>query len=239
MEKASNSLLVRLLLLSCIMLQAMVRLTGAADPDPLQDYCVADVGNSSNVFINGFPCKNPALVTSADFQSSVFRSEGAAVPVPALGLSISLATAASFPGLNTQGLSMSKIEFASKGGFVPPHVHPRASELILVVQGVFLAGFVDAKGTHFSSTLYPGDLFLFPRGLVHYQIALANSTTTPLAYSSYNSQNPGISLVASALFESTPPIPTTLLQNTFPTLTQAQALAIRLALVGIPFLPSS
>eukprot|EP00250_Pteridium_aquilinum_P015880 c22816_g2_i1 orf=1-492(-) len=164
MEKA---LLVSLLLFC--MQASMVSLTSAADPDPIQDYCVADLSNT-NLFINGLPCKNPASVTSADFKSSVFRGVGNTSN--ALGVALSFAAAATFPALNTQGLTLVKIDYAFTGGFVPPHVHPRASEVIVVLKGAVLVGFVDTSGNYFSSTLYAGDVFVFPRGLIHFQLGL-------------------------------------------------------------------
>nr|C0HJY2.1 RecName: Full=Peruvianin-1; AltName: Full=Peruvianin-I [Thevetia peruviana] len=36
-----------------------------ADPGPLQDFCLADL--NSPLFINGYPCRNPALAISDDF----------------------------------------------------------------------------------------------------------------------------------------------------------------------------
>ena len=41
----------------------------AADPDPLQDFCVADLSADATL-VNGFPCKPRSTVTAEDF---VFR----------------------------------------------------------------------------------------------------------------------------------------------------------------------
>jgi hypothetical protein len=41
----------------------------AADPDPLQDFCVADLSANAPL-VNGFPCKPRNTVTAEDF---VFR----------------------------------------------------------------------------------------------------------------------------------------------------------------------
>ncbi|KAI5058852.1 hypothetical protein GOP47_0027022, partial [Adiantum capillus-veneris] len=199
----------------------------AADPDPIVDHCVADLSNTT-VFFNGLPCKNPSTVSSADFHSSLFRGTGNTSNP--LGLAATLASAASFPALNTQGLAIVKIEYASTGGLVEPHVHPRASELIVVVQGTVLAGFIDTSGNYFSATLQAGDLFIFPRGLIHFSMNLPDSGQA-LAYASFNSQNPGLSNVAPALFASTPGIPNTLLEKTF-AIAEAQVLAIKKALVA-------
>lgn len=198
--------------------------TQAADPDPVQDYCVADLSNT-NVVINGLPCKSPSSVSSADFRSSLFRGTGN-VSNP-LGIAIAAAAGATFPALNTQGLTVIKIDYAKMGGFVPPHVHPRASEVVLVLEGAVLVGFIDTSGNYFSTTLYAGDLFVFPRGLIHFQLSLPSSIPS-LSFSSLNSQNPGLSLVASALFASTPGIPDIVLEKTF-AITEAQVEAIKMA----------
>eukprot|EP00249_Psilotum_nudum_P034344 c53297_g1_i1 orf=510-1244(+) len=192
-----------------------------SDPDPLQDFCVAET--SVSFFSNGLPCKNPAKVTSADFKSSILSTPGNTSN--ALGLAVTLAAGSTFPGLNTQGISVARIDLA-KGGLVPPHVHPRASEVIFVVKGAQLVGFVDTNNNLFSKTIYAGELFVFPRGLVHYQLSVADGPG--FSISSLNSQNPGLSLVATALFGSNPPIPNIVLEKTLH-LTEKQVTNIKQA----------
>ncbi len=48
----------------------------AADPDPLQDFCVADLSPNAIVHVNGFPCKDRANVTSKDFLYTGMRLAG-------------------------------------------------------------------------------------------------------------------------------------------------------------------
>ncbi|KAJ8549292.1 hypothetical protein K7X08_032999 [Anisodus acutangulus] len=45
-----------------------------------------------------------------------------------------IGTKAIIPGLNTLGISMARGDFAPSG-FSSPHVHPRASEMVLVLEG--------------------------------------------------------------------------------------------------------
>jgi hypothetical protein len=47
----------------------------AADPDPLQDFCVADFSPNAPR-VNGYPCKARANVTSKDFLFTGFRKAG-------------------------------------------------------------------------------------------------------------------------------------------------------------------
>jgi len=168
----------------------------AADEDPLQDFCVADT--ASGVVINGFPCKPAAKVWAGDFKSDALTKPGdtnnpnMAVVTPAF--------VAQFPGLNTLGIAAARIDFA-KGGINPPHTHPRATELLLVVKGELYVGFVSTNGTVntlFATTVKPGELFVFPRGLVHFQLNVGKGPA--LAFAALNSQNPGAQAIAPALF---------------------------------------
>ncbi|XP_024520773.1 germin-like protein subfamily 1 member 10 [Selaginella moellendorffii] len=56
----------------------------------------------------------------------------------------------------------------------------------------------------FAQMLYPGDLFVFPRGLVHFQLNVGKEPAVAMA--GFNSQNPGATQVAKAVFDSNPPI---------------------------------
>ena len=48
----------------------------AADPDPLQDFCVADFSKNTP-YVNGFPCKLQSKVTAAYFLFSGLWTAGA------------------------------------------------------------------------------------------------------------------------------------------------------------------
>ena len=199
------------------------QLVGATDEDPLQDFCVADA--NAAVTINGRTCKPSGYVTAQDFTSTLLRTPAAAATYDSYHTSgsngskaanVTLASVANFAGLNTQGLSIARIDFPPNGGLNPPHVHPRATEVLFLVQGTLTVGFVSTapNNTLFQTTLYPGDLFVFPRGLVHFQINL-DKKNRALAIAALNSQNPGLSQLAPALFAANPPLPGIVLQNTF------------------------
>ncbi|MCO5590418.1 hypothetical protein L7F22_044387 [Adiantum nelumboides] len=180
----------------------------AADEDPLQDFCVADV-NNTQITINGFICKPAGAVQSKDFASPLLRERGN--PNQALGVAVNLASAANFPALNTQGLSIARIDFQPKG-LNPPHVHPRATEVLFLAKGALVVGFVSTtNNTLFQQELKEGDLFVFPRGLSHFQLN-TDSHKPALAISALNSQNPGVSQLAAALFAANPPLPEEVLQ---------------------------
>jgi hypothetical protein len=70
MAKTSGSAapLMRMLLVA-LCVTAFLSAVNAADPDPLQDFCVADLSTNAPL-VNGFPCKPRSTVTAEDF---VFR----------------------------------------------------------------------------------------------------------------------------------------------------------------------
>nr|KAJ0185690.1 hypothetical protein LSAT_V11C900484220 [Lactuca sativa] len=78
------------------------------------------------------------------------------------------ATMAEFPALNGQSISYVVLQFPN-GTVNPPHIHPRASELLFVLMG---------------------DIFLFPKGLVHFQFN-SDSKNPALALSAFGSASAG------------------------------------------------
>ncbi|KAG9447349.1 hypothetical protein H6P81_013477 [Aristolochia fimbriata] len=171
------------------------RRTCFADSDAVQDVCPTANPAEKNIFINGFFCKNPAAVSAADFKSSSLSHVGNTDNF--LQSSVNLLTAADFAGLNTLGLSIARTDLAV-GGMVPLHSHPRASEMLFVRSGIVIAGFVDTNGRLFQNNLRAGDVLIFPRGLLHYQLNGGFELAT--AFSVLNSQNPGGVKVADTMF---------------------------------------
>ncbi|XP_022842683.1 germin-like protein subfamily 3 member 4 [Olea europaea var. sylvestris] len=182
MKNFGLSLGIAFLLCFCI----CTKLCCAGDVDNLHDICPTDT-KDQKIFINGFLCKNPANITASDFKSSLLNQGGDTDNF--YRSSMNIITAAEFPGLNTLGLSASRIDLEDDG-MVAPHVHPRASELMFVSTGVVVAGFVDSNNQVFQKILNEGDVFVFPRGLLHFcfNAGLENATI----FSVLNSQNPGL-----------------------------------------------
>ncbi|KAL5716251.1 hypothetical protein ACHQM5_017969 [Ranunculus cassubicifolius] len=197
---------------ACTLLIVAASTVLAYDPDLLQDFCVADL--TANESVNGFPCKNRTTVTADDF----FFAAGFNRPgntSNALGFAVTPATVLEFPGLNTLGISMVRIDFAPNGGLNPLHTHPRASELLVLLRGVLFVGFVTSNPENrlFSEIIYPGDLFVFPRTLIHFQLSIGRDPA--FALSGLNSQNPGVITIANAIFGTNPPIANPLLRRAF------------------------
>jgi quercetin dioxygenase-like cupin family protein len=197
------------LLVACAAFAMFVAVAFAADADPINDYCVGDL--KSSVMVNGLPCKAASMVQSSDFLFSGLRK--AADTNNPLGIAVTPGFAGvNYPALNSQGLALARFDYA-KGGLVPAHTHPRASEVLYVTKGELYVGFVDTAGKLFSATLKKGDVWLFPRGLVHFQLNVAGGRA--VSVSVLNGQNPGVQLMASALFGSTPAIKDEVLSKGF------------------------
>lgn len=108
------------------------------------------------------------------------------------------ATMAEFPALFGQSVSYAVLQFPS-GTVNPPHTHPRSAELLFLVGGTLEVGFVDTKNNLFNQTLQAGDLFVFPKGLVHYQYN-ADSQNSALAISAFGSASAGTVSIPATLF---------------------------------------
>ncbi|CAI9090796.1 OLC1v1025649C2 [Oldenlandia corymbosa var. corymbosa] len=157
-----------------------------ADPDPLQDFCPADL-NSPN-FVNGFPCRNPSTVTSDDFFFDGFnRVKGTQFDL--FGLNSTFGEVTTFPGLNTQGIAQNRIRIRA-GGINQPHIHPRATELSRMDEGALFVGIITTAGKFYSKIARKGEMFVVPRGLLHFELNIAKETAT--FFASFNSQNPGV-----------------------------------------------
>jgi len=186
----------RMLLLVCAFLLGAFQIAYAADPDPLQDFCVADLSPTAPL-VNGFPCKPRSNVTAADFTYTGFRQPAYPVSVSETGAIASLATVNEFPGLNTLGVSHVRLDFAI-GGVVPLHTHPLATETLFVLKGYVYTGFISDDNVLYASTLQQGDFTVFPRALQHFQLNVGNETA--ITFNTLTSQNPGFLITANQIF---------------------------------------
>jgi len=174
---------------------AFLQVANAADPDPLQDYCVADL--TSKVLVNGFPCKPRDTVTAKDFTYTGFRKPRYPTSVSETGATADLASVQQMPGLNTMGVSHARLDFAI-GGVIPLHTHPRASETLFVVKGSIYTGFISDDNQLFASVLQAGDFTVFPKASQHFQLNVGNETA--ITFNTLTSQSPGFLFTANQLF---------------------------------------
>ncbi|GER27115.1 RmlC-like cupins superfamily protein [Striga asiatica] len=197
------------LLTTLILILSQTPTHRAADPDPLQDFCVAS-STTASFQINGFPCKNRSKVTSDDFFFHGFTHEGNTSNP--FGSNITSGNVLSFPGLNTLGLSMNRVDLRV-GGINPPHVHPRATETGVVIKGKVLVGFLSSDNKLYMKNLSEWDMFVAPRGTVHFQMNVGKSKATLVT--AFNSQLPGAVVVSTNLFDSEPAVPDMVLEKGF------------------------
>ncbi|XP_041010481.1 germin-like protein subfamily 1 member 17 [Juglans microcarpa x Juglans regia] len=196
--------------LMMLALATFSHLASAYDPSPLQDFCVAI---KRPLYTNGKFCKDPRLVTVNDFFFSGLHIPGNTTNP--LGSKVTHATVDQIPGLNTLGISLARIDFAPNG-LNPPHTHPRATEILAVAQGSLYVGFVTSNANDnllFAKVLNPGDVFVFPIGLIHFQFNVGK--TNAIAFAGLSSQNPGVITVANAVFGSYPLINPDVLAKAF------------------------
>ncbi|KQJ95100.1 germin-like protein 8-7 [Brachypodium distachyon] len=203
---SSSSFLLLASLLAMVSWQAI-----ASDPSPLQDFCVAD--KDSPVLVNGFVCKNPKDVNANDF----FKAAELDKPrmTNKVGSNVTLINVMQLAGLNTLGISIARIDYAPLGQN-PPHTHPRATEILTVLEGTLYVGFVTSNpnNTLLSKVLNKGDVFVFPVGLIHFQFN-PNPHVPAVAIAALSSQNPGAITIANAVFGSKPPISDDVLAKAF------------------------
>ncbi|KAK1325643.1 Germin-like protein 8-2 [Acorus calamus] len=182
----------------------------ASDPSPLQDFCVAD--KASPVLVNGFVCKNPMDVNAEDFFFSGLNMPGNTNN--RLGSNVTAVDVKKIAGLNTLGISLARIDFAPYG-LNPPHTHSRATEVLTVIEGSLLVGFVTSNPQNrlIFKVLNAGDVFVFPEGLIHFQFNRGHKNAVAIA--GLSSQNPGVITVANAVFGSNPKIDESVLAKAF------------------------
>ncbi|KAK8345575.1 hypothetical protein V6Z12_A07G158200 [Gossypium hirsutum] len=199
-------------LVAFVLLALASKLVSASDPSPLQDFCVA-INDTKDVFVNGKFCKDPKLAKAEDFYLSRLNIPGNTSNQ--VGSMVTPANVQQIPGLNTLGISLVRIDYAPYGGLNPPHTHPRATEILVVVEGTLYVGFVTSNMDNrlFTKVLHPGDVFVFPEGLVHFQFNIGH--TNAVAFAALSSQNPGVITIANAVFGSDPAINPDVLAKAF------------------------
>ncbi|KAI3461121.1 hypothetical protein Pfo_017784 [Paulownia fortunei] len=156
----------------------------AGDPDILTDFILPP--NSPPVDGNFF--------TFTGFRSLV------SAPIPPT-FKVMKAALEQFPALNGQSVSYAVLMYPG-GSVNPVHTHPRSAELLFLTQGTLEVGFVDTTNKLYTQTLQTGDVFVFPKGLVHFQYN-ADAKNPALAISAFGSANAGTVSLPNSLFNST------------------------------------
>lgn len=100
------------------------------------------------------------------------------------------ASLAESPSLTGQSVSYAVLQYPA-GSINPPHTHPRSAKLLFLLGGALEVGFIDTTNKLFTQVLQAGDLFVFPKGFVHYQFN-SDANSSAFAISAFGSANAGI-----------------------------------------------
>lgn len=163
---------------------ALIRITLAGDPNILTDFIVPDNLGATNITGSFF------TFTGLRF---LFNEEKPPTTFTATKVSLK-----EFPALNGQSVSYAVLEYPA-GKTNPPHTHPRSAELLFVVGGCLEVGFVDTTNKLYTQSLQLGDIFVFPKGLVHFQYN-ADPRSPAVAVSAFGSANAGTASLPITLF---------------------------------------
>ncbi|PSR98021.1 Germin-like protein [Actinidia chinensis var. chinensis] len=105
---------------------------------------------------------------------------------------------AEFQCLNGQSVSYVVLQYLA-GSTNPPHTHSRSIELLFLLGGSLEVRFVDTTNKLFTQTFQASDLFVFPKGLVHYQFN-GDTKKFAIAVSAFGSANAGTVSIPGAMF---------------------------------------
>ncbi|OVA20847.1 Germin [Macleaya cordata] len=157
-------------------------------------------------------CKDPKLAQANDFFFAGLHVPGNTSN--SQGSKVTPVNVAQIPGLNTLGISIVRIDYVP-WGINPPHTHPRATEILTVLEGTLHVGFVTSNPDNrlITKVLQKGEVFVFPIGLVHFQRNVGYGN--PVAIAALSSQNPGVITIANAVFGSNPAIAAEVLTKAF------------------------
>ncbi|XP_068664295.1 germin-like protein 9-3 [Aristolochia californica] len=153
----------------------------ASDPDIISDFLIPP--NVTGIDGNFFTFTGYRVLNSGE---------------PPKTFAVVKATKTEFPALDGQSVSYAALTFPA-GSINPPHTHPRSAELLFLVYGSLDVGFVDTTGKLYAQTLQAGDMFVFPKGLVHYQLN-SDAKNPALALSAFGSASAGTVSIPNTLF---------------------------------------
>ncbi|BBN12957.1 protein MpCupin93 [Marchantia polymorpha subsp. ruderalis] len=169
----------------------------ASDPEPTTDFVLPRGVDS-------------AILDGNYFTSTILRNDTMGSGPYSTTTQVSVEN---FPALQGLGISMSLARY-SPGAVVRPQIHPRATELLYVLEGTLDVGFIDSTNKLFRQTLQTGDLWLVPQGMVHF-LSNLNDTSEARAVAAFTRSNPGYIDVAASIFGSNERISKQVLSKSF------------------------
>ncbi|KAM3752657.1 hypothetical protein ACB098_03G035900 [Castanea mollissima] len=152
---------------------AIIQMAIAGDPDVLSDFIVP-----ANVTID------EKFFTFTGMRALIWSGP----PTNATAFTAWKASKAEFPALDGQSVSIDVLYFPA-GSINPPHTRVRTLQVDLIA----------ITNKLYSQTLQAGDMFVFPKGLVHYQYN-PDAQVPALAIATFGSSNPGSVSIPNTLF---------------------------------------
>lgn len=143
--------LVQVLVILVFSLATFKRPVIASDPDIISDFIVP-----------------PDYNGTVDGTFFTFTGFGGIFDQAPQTVKASKASIVEFPALNGQSVSYAVLQFPPNS-LLPPHTRPDATGLLFLLDGTLEVGLIDTKNNLYTQKLQTGDLFVFPKGLVHYQ----------------------------------------------------------------------
>ncbi|PHH91338.1 hypothetical protein CDD83_853 [Cordyceps sp. RAO-2017] len=113
------------------------------------------------------------------------------------------ANSQTMPALIGNGGSMT-VSFLDPCGMNAPHIHNRATELNIVVQGRLVTNFVGENGSPVENTLSRFQMAVFPQGAIHQEFN--PDCEQAISMAAFNSADPGLQMVAQNLFSLRPDV---------------------------------
>ncbi|KAH7323450.1 RmlC-like cupin domain-containing protein [Rhexocercosporidium sp. MPI-PUGE-AT-0058] len=108
------------------------------------------------------------------------------------------ANVATFPALTTMGMTMAMLNLGPCA-MLPPHMHPRATNLVVAVEGTTNTYMMEENGARVvKQTLTPGKMTIFPQGSLH---TMQNTgCTNATLVSALNSEDQGTLNLLNSLY---------------------------------------
>ncbi|KAI0081748.1 RmlC-like cupin [Panus rudis PR-1116 ss-1] len=107
--------------------------------------------------------------------------------------------AANFPALTNQGVSITIGRLGEACGMNTPHTHPRATEMLYLVNGSIQTGMLQENGARFVyNEVHANQAQVFTKGSIHYQ---QNMGCDPILFvAALSNEDPGVSSIAQRFF---------------------------------------
>ncbi|XP_078437242.1 putative germin-like protein 2-3, partial [Wolffia australiana] len=117
-----------------------------------------------------------------------------------------------YPKSQGQKLSIARLDL-NINAVVALNIHLTASKLLIVIRGRILVGFITPNGKLITKILVAGDVFLFPKGLINFQINV--DVDISIALLAFNSERPRTIVIGENIFGAAPPVPLAALERSF------------------------